>query len=222
MLSENFIQQCMIELREKQSIFHSEDHFKFQLTWMIQERCKDCEIILEYPVNLSGGHAYIDIVVKIENFYLPLELKYKKANFCYKYTHDDELIKLKYQSAQDNGRYFFLRDIQRIEQLLDSRDKFGPLGYAVLLTNDKAYWNEPRAGWELRNDGDFRIHEGCEPISGKRCWKMKHEIIQSTEGSMGPLEFRGVYPVQWEDYATFNGNPIQNGVFRYTVVKIKK
>lgn len=214
--------QLLSELGSKRRIFHSEDDFKFCLAWQIQEhfKNKNWNVLLEYPVMADNKLIYIDIVVKTPEGLLPVELKYKTAtySFCYNNELDDDRIELKNQSAQDNGRYFFYRDVRRIEQLLGMRAKFGPVGYAVLLTNDPAYWNTPPAGWESRNDGHFRMHEGCEPISGKRFWTNKGAYIPPGAG-WEALEFHGVHPVQWRNYMHDNQAPY-GGLFRYVLIEL--
>jgi len=83
-----------------------------------------------------------------------MELKYKTKSA--EVVINGERFKLKNQSAQDTGRYDFLKDVSRLEDCVDKLPN--AIGYAIFLTNDPLYWNFPRK--TDTEDKDFRLYEG--------------------------------------------------------------
>ena len=82
-------------------------------------------------IPVEAQRMFLDIWLPVEG--VAIELKYKTRGL--ELEQDDESFALRDQSAQDQGRYDFLRDIQRLE-LMRSKLEQGRAGYAVLLTND--------------------------------------------------------------------------------------
>lgn len=75
---------------------------------MIQQQYPEAEIRLEYcPVDIDKS-MHVDILVKINGSYIPIELKYFKLG-C-DVVVDGERFVLKNQGAQDISRYDFLKD----------------------------------------------------------------------------------------------------------------
>ena len=59
--------------------------------------------------------------------------------------------------SQDLGRYDFIKDIERIENIVTDRAPHAT-GYAILLTNYPSYWT--RFLNDNTVDVKFRLHEG--------------------------------------------------------------
>lgn len=141
-----------------------------------------------------------------------IELKYCTASLVV--DVNEEQFQLKNQSANPVKRYAFLNDIQRLERLIQSQT--ANQGFAVIITNDAGYWQQPSINWKGTIDADFRIHEGAE-ISGQRAWAPK--TSQGTkEGQEEPINLQGNYIIQWNDYSTIES--VKNGQFRYCVVDV--
>ena len=153
---------------------------------------------------------FLDIWLPLEG--IAIELKYKTRGL--ELEKDDESYVLRDQSAQDQGRYDFLRDVQRLETMR-SKLKRCKAGYGVLLTNDSSYWKVPTH----RNpvDADFRIHEG-RAVSGTLAWagSAGTGTIRARES---PIHLRGTYRLRWQEYSSFPGNSYGN--FRYLAVSVE-
>lgn len=192
-------------------IFVSEADFQFSLAWQIKAAYPDAEIRLEYiPWQFDRG-MHIDILVLLNGKMIPIELKYKTKHIAG--SIQGEEIYLKDHSAHDCGRYDFLKDVQRLEEV--SGCGIYPIeeAYAVLLTNDPAYWRPSSKPSPV--DQQFRIHEGAV-ISGARRWGegAGAGTIRSREGA---IELRGTYCITWQDY-----NPVDACQFKYCVVRVNR
>ena len=153
---------------------------------------------------------FLDIWLPVEG--IAIELKCKTRGL--ELEQEDESFALRSQSAQDQGRYDFLRDIQRLE-LMRSKVEQCRAGYAVLLTNDSSYWKVPTQRDTV--DTDFRVHEGRE-VSGAMAW-----AAQASSGTVGdrksPIQIRGSYRLRWQEYSNFPGKSY--GIFRYLAVSVE-
>ena len=152
-------------LGSKHPIFHSEDDFRNELAKELandlRERGLDPVILPEIPYELSRKRSDL----WLPSLKIAIELKYKTNPISV--VVGGEPFRLKAQSAQDEGRYSFLKDIERLEKFARTGD--GRSGYAILLTNDPSYWKEPSMiGWTKTMDADFRLHEGRSITGGNR------------------------------------------------------
>lgn len=116
------------------------------------------KVEVEYYVPLKAlGKPYVwnnemkvDIVVKKDDEFIPIELKYKTKSIPglqiprFNETLDGAEI-IKDQSAQNLAKYAFWKDVRRIE-LLKKRFKAVPGGLAIFLTNDPSYQSKPTKG----------------------------------------------------------------------------
>ncbi len=109
---------------------------------------------LEFKPQHLKERIYLDIWCAYEDGIMAIELKYKTRKLHV--NVEEEIFNLLDQSAQDIGRYDFLKDIQRLERIVFDRNDIA--GYAVFLTNDSAYWITPRNSNTV--DASFRIHQG--------------------------------------------------------------
>ena len=86
-------------------------------------------------------------------------------------------------------------------------------GYAVILTNDSAYWKSPTTETV---DAEFRMHEG-RILNGELAW--------GTEAGAGtmrkrekPIKLTGTYKLSWKDYSQVSSTSY--GKFRYLFLEI--
>lgn len=178
----------------ERQLFHNEADFQFALAWEIQKTYPECNIRLEYKVP-TFENRYTDIWINDEKP-IAIELKYKPKKISLKY--DNEIFELKEQGAQDIGRYDFLKDVQRVEEIIS---KFPEVtGYAIILTDDHLYWNPPLK--EDSIDSDFKIHEG-RIIHGSLKWSSQAGS-GSTKNRTEPIIINGSYKVNWKDYSSFD------------------
>ena len=144
----------------------------------------------------KASNSYLDIFIQIDGIRYGVELKYK--------THAQKGFFYKDQGAQNNGLYFFLADISRIENFKE--DGIIDVGFSVFLTNDPTYWGKKRTGSQVK---PFELTDGTM-IQGTYTptWKVDTE-------SCPPLQISGRYTVEWLKLQTSENN---GGVFRALVV----
>ena len=201
----------MASLSERRQLFHSEADFQHALAWRIHETVPDCEIRLEFnpfPDPAKRRRTYIDIWLPTEE--VAVELKYltRKLNS----ERHGERYYLSDQGAQDQKRYDFLKDIQRLETVVSERK--AKAGFAILLTNDQGYWN---VGQPNTYDTAFRIHEGRR-ISGVLAWS-ENAKPGTTKDRETPISLNGTYSCSWTDYSHLEGESY--GRFRYLAISVQ-
>lgn len=206
------IDHVLKRLAENRPIFHSEADFQFALARQIETLMPDCGIRLERPFPFDGANRYLDLWLRTPG--IAIELKYRTRRLSF--PHEGESFSLKNQNARDHGRYDFIEDIRRIEEIATKRrgangDQFSQ-GYAVLLTNDHLYWEN---GGEGTVDAQFRIHEG-RTLNGRMAWA-RRASKGTTKKREQTLTVSGPYKLQWKRYSDL---PTENGEFRYLAVKI--
>ena len=208
-MNRNHIETAINNLKFHHRTFHSEADFQFSLAWELQKILPDAQIRLEY-CPLFDDSMHIDIYVVHKGRSYPIELKYKTKKI--KQQIDGEYYNLKNQSAHDIGRYDFLYDINRIEKA-KTLDKNFELGFAIILTNDSAYWSTPYTKNTI--DTAFRIHEG-QTITGSLSWGEKAGV--GTTKGRDPFELRGSYKTTW---LPFSNMGIPRGEFKYCMIEVK-
>jgi hypothetical protein len=206
------ISEIMPVLVKKRSIFHSEADFQHALAWEIHQELANASVRLELPIQVKNQYLHIDIWVEQQGEPMALELKYKTRSLSVRIGN--EQFSLKDQSAQDIGKYDFLKDVQRLEQIV--AEKRNCIGYAVLLTNDSAYWT--RTANQNTNDADFRIYDG-RILEGQLQWG-----ANASEGTKRnreqPITLRNRYVVKWEDYS--QPSTVKYGAFRFCIIRVSK
>jgi len=204
------ISKILTDLAKKRSIFHSEADFQHAFAWEIHQKLPDASLRLELPVQVKSQFLHIDVWVVNQDEILAVELKYKTRGLSVQIG--DEHYRLKNQSAQDIGRYDFLKDIQRLEQVATEQRNF--IGYAILLTNDSAYWVKPAN----RNtvDADFRIDD-ARILEGTRSWgsNASNGTKKDREQSITLLN---KYLIHWENFS--HPSPASYGLFRSLTIKV--
>ena len=200
---------ALAALAEQRPVFHSEADFQFALAWVIRKRHPGIEVRLEYPAPWDGPRSYIDVWLRNGDGPNPVELKYWTSKT--ELTFADETFDLKQQGAQDQGRYDFWKDVERIERLIASGLTTG--GYVVALTNDRGYWNEGREG---TIDGAFRMHAG-RVVQGTLSWS-PHASAGSIKGRESPIDLSGGYVTHWHHYSQPAEGP--GGEFRYLLLDV--
>ena len=152
---------------------------------------------------------YTDIFVTDKNGDVyAIELKYKTTNrICYYETNKSKMITMA-QGAYDIGAYYFIKDISRLEKI-NKRVSFSKntqtikKGFAVLLTNDKNYWDNDLSGgkaiWE-----DFSIAGGENKVIETNIEKKVKVNASNSEkyNSYTPIKLEGKkpYPIEWNKY----------------------
>ena len=138
-------------LENNNELLFNERDFQMHLTTWLQNSANHYDDVdVEYYVPWQELENYVwkselrlDIVVKKDGEYCPIELKYKTKKVERKISRFDELldekvIVMKNQGAQDLGMYDFWKDVRRIE-LVRNRFERVKGGLAVFVTNDVFY-----------------------------------------------------------------------------------
>ncbi len=188
------IDTALQSLSQIRPIFHNEADFQFSFAWEIQKQNPDYGIRLEYKVPQFTSR-YTDIWIKGENP-IAIELKYKPVSM--QLQHNKEIFELKKHGAQDIGRYDFLKDVQRLEEIIMKYPETS--AYAIIITNDELYWKNPQKYNSV--DKDFKIHQDRN-IQGTLSWSS-----ETGKGTMKareePIKINGSYNINWKNYSNFD------------------
>ena len=209
------VHAVMTALSQDRPAFHSEADFQHAFAWRIQLWYPDLRIRLEYPFHRQDETIdHLDIVAFDEKGTTAFEMKYKTAPFFAPLKED--VFYLKGHSAQDIGRYDFLRDVYRVERYVaECRNS---AGYAILLTNDGAYWNPSNRGRSVCDQ--FRLTDK-RVITGELSWS-ETAGKGTTKGREVPIRLKGSYTCEWRDYSEFRMSEYTKGCgrFRYLAIGI--
>ena len=142
-LTKEMLSEIMESLAGERPHFCSEADFQFALGWKIQKEFPDAEIRFECPAKLPdypNARTQIDIVVKLGNNLVPIELKRK----------------LKSQGAETDNGERMLHDIVRLEKLQMTGLELSAMNFAdapqtiqnrfaIWLSDNDRYWKEGSA-----------------------------------------------------------------------------
>ena len=189
-------------------IFNMEADFQFALAWEIQKKFPDWSIRFEKkPPNLKD-RIFVDLWIEGDET-CAIELKYKTRRFDIDVK--GESFNLLNQGAQDLGRYDFLKDVERLENIVSAHDNVK--GYAIILTNDSSYWKSTATE---TIDTKFRIHDG-RVLNGELAWRPEASS-GTVRGREKPIKLTGTYKLNWKDYSQVSGTSY--GKFRYLFLEI--
>lgn len=142
------IHYILNSLSKESTIFSNESEFQFLLAWKIKELIPNAEIIFERYTQIDEDikkKSFIDLVVKLNDKFIPIELKYMTTNLEY------EEYSLMEHGAMNNRSYDVLKDVERIEKYCNDIKNNASTGYVIVVTNNKYYW---------KDYGDLNIKKG--------------------------------------------------------------
>ena len=205
-------------LESSNELLFNERDFQMHLaTWLRNSANSYDDVDVEYYVPWQELDDYIweselrlDIVVKKDGEYCPVELKYKTKKIERKISRFDEVLHgkvvvMKNQGAQDLGMYDFWKDVRRVE-LVRKRFKRVKGGLAVFVTNDPLYTKESR---QNSNNYLLNMYEGKH--SSIKHWRNPDSTCAKTHPS---FEVEKEYSIEW------HSRKIDCEVFHYCVVTI--
>ena len=228
LITENDIKDIITELSKERNAFWSEADFQYSFAWKLQQKYEGAKIRLEKRHNhsisrdlksdseaaqedLQKEPYYVDIWVEMDNSIYPIELKYKTRAEVMPDVDGDNITLLN-QSAQDLGRYGYIKDIKRIENIIEDyteKEKTVQKGFAIMLTNDPSYYTIPSPNRPINSlDKMFRIHQGTvnKPniLQGELFWsdKQSNPITQTGHWTQKypSLRLNGSYNIMWHLY----------------------
>lgn len=205
-------------LESNDELLFNERDFQMHLaTWLRGSANRYDDVDVEYYVPKSELENYVwdselrlDIVVKRDGEYCPVELKYKTKKVERQITRFDEVmhdkvVVMKNQGAQDLGMYDFWKDVRRVELV---RKRFAKVkgGLAVFVTNDALYTKASRS---TSNNYLFGMAEGAHGTA--KHWQNPDSICAKTHPD---FDVEKEYSVEWHN------REIDGVEFYYSVVVI--
>lgn len=184
-----------------QEILFNERDFQMHLAMYLSRTKHYDDVDLEYYVpteeldgykDLWNSELRLDVLVRKDSEFLPVELKYKTKQVHTTLSRFNEsipdVVVIKNQGAQDLGMYDFWKDIKRIEMV---RDRFNAVnnGLSVFLTNDELYKKEPR---DSSNNKEFRMAQGYN--SPSKHWLRETGLTQGRPG----FDLSKGYDIKWD------------------------
>ena len=196
---------AMSNLATKRVAFWSEADFQFALAWELQQLLPEANIYSERY--FSPLNYYVDVWIEESGNIYPIELKYKTAKATI--VHNGTKYVLKNHSATDFGCYDYLKDIHRIENLAMQIPKF-KRGYAIMLTNDSAYYDNTN---RLSAYDNFKIYHTAIRC-GMLTWGQTQKGSTLVSGNRRNFTLNNSYTMKW--------HPFNNGVdnFKYLINKV--
>lgn len=191
-MNKNLILKILEELSEERPLFHSEADFQYSLAWKIKQEISKCDIRLERPYLSKVGKVELDIFANADGCKVGLELKYVTRE--YEKQIGNESYALKTHSASPLRRYDFIKDVQRLENLLLNGDI--DIGYAIFLTNDSSYRANARGqGAAFDISTEIRI--------GDHAWDEGTSISSTGKSRKNNIAIRKDYVLNWINYGEF-------------------
>ncbi len=188
----------LLELAKARPVFHSEKDFPHAVAWRIHEMHSSAAVRLEFPVPRGEELIHLDGLFRVEGIVIAMELKYK-TRFLATRVGDEPFV-LSDQAAQLPARYDFLKDVERLEYACGLYS--GSVGYAVMLTNDSAYWKAQRGADVAYSQ--FSLEDG-RTVTGELKWGPTASA-GTKRGREDPIRLNGQYQVHWSQYSVI---PVQ-------------
>ena len=202
----------------KELLFNERDFQMHLATWLRNSSASYDDVDVEYYVPRSELDNYVwdselrlDVVVKKDGEYLPVELKYKTKKVERQILRFDEpmhekVVVMKNQGAQDLGMYDFWKDVRRVE-LVRNRFERVKGGLAIFVTNDPLY---TKASKPTSNNYLLNMAEGT-PHSKQKHWLNPESTCAKTHPN---FDVEQEYTIKW------HSREIDNVVFHYCVVSV--
>lgn len=206
-------------LESNDELLFNERDFQMHLaTWLRNSaNCYD-DVDVEYYVPRQELDNYVwdselrlDIVVRKDGEYCPVELKYKTKKVERKISRFDEdligdVVVMKNQGAQDLGMYDFWKDVRRVE-LVRNRFERVKGGLAVFVTNDEFY---TKGSKESSNNYLFNM-DAEKAHSKQKHWAKPGSTCAKTHPN---FEVEREYAIEWHH------REIDSVDFHYCIVTI--
>ena len=204
------ISQVMETLARQRAVYHSEADFQHAFAWELHRQLPELTVRLERPFKANGKSLHLDLFVEQQGASLAVQLKYKTR--ILEHRIENEEFRLTSHGASDHGRYDFIKDIHRLEQIGANLERC--IGWAILLTNDSAYWKQPNRSDTI--DAAFRLHDG-RGLDGELAWA-SNAGSGTTKGRKHPVNLNHRYPLRWQEFSDLGVNSY--GKFRFLAVKV--
>ncbi len=203
------VPNLMKTLASQRHFYYSEADFQHAFAWELHKQFPHSQVRLERPIKANDKLLHLDFQILLSNKSIAVELKYKTRKLTIESEGDSYC--LSNHGALDQGRYDFIKDITRLENITSSIENCE--GYAILLTNESAYW-KPR--FKHTVDKDFSLTED-RVLTGQLAWD-EATSIGTKKNRENPMQVNGSYELNWQDYS-FAGTE-KCGQFRYLALHV--
>ena len=219
-LIEKVQQDVFAFLESNKELLFNERDFQMHLAiWLRNSANEYDDVDVEYyvpnreiPNYEWNSEIRLDIVVKKDGEYCPVELKYKTKKVEHQISRFDEMLDkkvvvMKNQGAQDLGMYDFWKDVRRVEQV---RNRFKNVkgGVAVFVTNDQLYTKASR-----QNSNNYLLNMTEGKHSAIKHW-------QNENSACAKMKSYKSFEVEKEYYIKWYHRNVDNIPFHYCVVNI--
>ena len=207
-------------LESNEELLFNERDFQMHLATWLRKSANDYDDVdveyyvpkIELPNYVWDSELRLDIVVKKDGEYCPIELKYKTKKVERQISRfdeilDDKVVVMKNQGAQDLGMYDFWKDIRRIELVRNRFEKVKG-GLAIFVTNDALY---TKASRPESNNYLLNMNEG------------KHSVIkhwQNENSACAKMNSYKSFEVEKEYSINWHHRNVDNIPFHYCVVNV--
>lgn len=244
------MQDCKDWISDLTEVMRNEREMQVRLAMYLKEKGDYDNVFVEYPLPLQvlkkfypnvgkqnefpwKNDIYVDIVVEKDGQFVAVELKYATRAISVQpgvfYQPVPANIKIiKNQEASNITMYNYWKDVHRIEALTHIPKVIG--GVAIILTNNKLYWEQPRQTPAPPAYSEFSTHHDREVIPGLLEWGTnKGEKISDYILKTHPnFSIDGSYKCHW-DYTKITVKDAQGeslekkspDLFRYMITEVK-
>lgn len=186
-----FVEKTLSELSKERNVFYSEFDFQFAFAWKLKSLRTDLELRLERPFMIDG-HAYeLDIFIQsIESQKVGIELKYFKKDA--RIILDGNPYHLKNSYTSGGSRYFYLKDIYRLQKL--KNDGQIDIGFAIVINCVNSCYTDKIVS---DNYAKVLLNEGRQLRKGEEI-----KLLKANQIKHPPFTFEENYgPFQWKSFA---------------------
>lgn len=207
-------------LESNEELLFNERDFQMHLATWLRKSANDYDDVdveyyvpkIELPNYVWDSELRLDIVVKKDGEYCPVELKYKTKKVERQISRfdemlDDKVVVMKNQGAQDLGMYDFWKDIRRIELVRNRFEKVKG-GLAIFVTNDALY---TKASRPESNNYLLNMNEGMHSVI--KHWQNENSACAKMK-SYKSFEVEKEYSINWHH------RNVDNIPFHYCVVNV--
>ena len=207
-------------LESNEELLFNERDFQMHLATWLRKSANDYDDVdveyyvpkIELPNYVWDSELRLDIVVKKDGEYCPVELKYKTKKVERQISRfdemlDDKVVVMKNQGAQDLGMYDFWKDIRRIELVRNRFEKVKG-GLAIFVTNDALY---TKASRPESNNYLLNMNEGMHSVI--KHWQNENSACAKMN-SYKSFEVEKEYSINWHH------RNVDNIPFHYCVVNV--
>ena len=207
-MRQQIVQQIKKALEQRNGFFIREEDIQLYLAnYLINTKLFD-RVYIEYhiPSDLIGKYPwkdkkniYVDIVVKYEDHFYPIEIKYKTVTQevpdSFVFGEKAKTVLLGQHGAQNIGCYDFWKDVKRVE-LFDETFSKCERGIVLFVSNDETYRKEPLNS--VAGYANFSIHEGRSiPANSTLDWNKRDGEDLAVAKVRPPLTITYEYVINW-------------------------